>query len=104
MQSPMLIKIDGQNYFRHIVSNASAALNILKKHNFALALAGHIHSQESLSYELRGMRVRFNQSSAILGNISFRGMQMISGVTLYRVVDGEIDSGEFIPIDKAPKK
>jgi len=104
MRSPMLIKIDGKSYFRHIVSNASAALDLLKNHNFILALAGHNHSQESLSYELEGMRVRFNQASAILGNVTFKGMHMLSGVTLYRVKDGEIDEGEFIPLDKSKKK
>jgi len=99
MRAPMLIKIDGKSYFRHMVNNASAVLKLLKKHNFALALAGHLHSQESLSYELEGMKVRFNQASAILGDISFKGMHTVSGVTHYRVVDGEIDDGEFIPID-----
>jgi hypothetical protein len=100
-RAPMLVKINGKSYFRHMVNNANAALNLLKTHKFSLALAGHLHSQESLSYELEGMKVRFNQSSAIVGNISFKGMHMVSGVTLYRVVDGEIDDGEFIPIDKA---
>ncbi|MFC2163845.1 metallophosphoesterase [Acidobacteriota bacterium] len=101
MRAPMLIKIDGKTYFRHMVNNVGSALNLLKRHNFALALAGHLHSQESLSYELEGMKVRFNQSSAIQGDISFKGMHMVSGVTLYRVVNGEIDDGEFIPLDKA---
>jgi hypothetical protein len=98
-RSPMLIQIDGRSHFRHIVNNAGAAFNFLKKHNYSLALAGHLHSQESLSYELEGMRVRFNQSSAILGDVSFKGMHMVSGVTLYRVLDGDIDDGEFIPLD-----
>ena len=101
MQTEMVIQIKGKNYFRHIVNNAGAALALLKKNNFSLALAGHLHSQESLSYELEGMRIRFNQSSAILGDISFKGMHMASGVVLYRVMDGEIDDGEFIPLDKA---
>lgn len=101
MRSPMVIQIEGKSYFRHIVHNAGAALNLLKKHNFSLALAGHLHSQESVTYELEGMRIRFNQSSAILGDVSFKGMHMVSGVTLYKVKDGEIDNGEFIPLNKA---
>lgn len=104
MRSSELIEIGGKTYFRHMVNNVRSALNLMKKHNFSLALAGHLHSQESLSYELEGKKVRFNQSSAIQGDISFKGMHMVSGVTLYRVVNGEIDDGEFIPLDRAQEE
>jgi len=103
-RSSMLIEIKEKTYFRHTVNNASDALNLLKKHNYCLALAGHLHATENLSYEMGGLRIRFNQSSAILGDVSYEGMKMISGVTLYRVKDGIIDDGKFIPLDKTTEE
>lgn len=100
VRSSMLIEINGRTYFRHTVNNANDALSLLKKHNYTLALAGHLHTGEKLSYETSGSSIRFNQSSAILGGQSYGGMEMISGVTLYRVSDRVIDDGQFIPLDK----
>jgi hypothetical protein len=34
--------------FRHVVSNALEVLEILKNHNFPLALAGHYHFQQKV--------------------------------------------------------
>ncbi|MBN1224895.1 MAG: metallophosphoesterase [Candidatus Aminicenantes bacterium] len=101
MRSPMLINVNGEKTSQHTVANAQSALALLRTHTHSLALAGHIHARERLTYEYEGSQVRFIQVSAILGDSTFAGMKMISGVILYRVKNGEIDDGEFIPLEKA---
>jgi hypothetical protein len=49
---------------------------------------------------MTGVKTRFNQVSAVVGNARGAGLESISGVTLYHVKDGEIDSGRFIPLDR----
>jgi len=101
ISSSNIIQIGKTTFFRHHVSNADAALELLKGCNYTLALAGHLHAKECLWYELEGNRIRFHQASAILGDVVYGGMRMASGVTLYRVKKSEIDDGEFIPLGKA---
>lgn len=99
--APTLIKHGEKTVFRHIVSNAADVLAELRKYEFALALAGHNHLRESLSYEMEGIKTRFHQTAAVVGPVSNAGMTMLSGVTLYRVHDGKIDDGTFFPLDPA---
>ena len=66
-----------------------------------LALGGHMHATERIEYEMAGVRTRFNQVSAVVGNSQGAGLESISGVTLYRVKNGEIDKGRFIPLEPA---
>jgi len=99
--APSLITVKGKTVYRHTVSNAGDVLAVLRKHRFVLALGGHLHATERIEYEMTGVRTRFNQVSAIVGNSRGAGLESISGVTLYRVKNGEIDAGRFIPLEPA---
>jgi Icc protein len=96
--APSLITVKGKTVYRHSVSNAKAVLAVLRKHRHVLALGGHMHTTERIEYEMIGGRTRFNQVSAVVGNAGGDGLESISGVTLYRVKNGEIDAGRFIPL------
>jgi hypothetical protein len=98
--APSLITVNGKTMFRHSVSNAGDVLAILRKRRHVLALGGHMHATERIEYEIAGVKTRFNQVSAVVGNSRGAGLESISGVTLYRVKDGEIDAGHFIPLDR----
>jgi hypothetical protein len=57
-----------------------------------------------LTFEMRGVNTRFHQVAAVVGPAPGADAPAISGVTLYRVRDGRIDDGEFIPLDEvAPR-
>ena len=99
--APSLITVRGKTVYRHTVSNAGDVLAVLRKHRYVLALGGHLHATERIEYEMTGVRTRFNQVSAIVGNSRGAGLESISGVTLYRVKNGEIDAGRFIPLEPA---
>jgi hypothetical protein len=64
-----------------------------------LALGGHIHGTERIEYEIAGVKTRFNQVSAVIAGPRGAGMSFVSGVTLYRVKNGVIDGGQFVPLD-----
>jgi hypothetical protein len=96
--APSLITVKGKTVYRHSVSNARDVLAILRKHRHVLALGGHMHATERIEYEMAGVRTRFNQVSAVVGNSNGAGLESISGVTLYRVKNGDIDGGRFIPL------
>lgn len=93
-----LEKEKGVIKFRHIVSNAQEVLTILKNHNYPLALAGHNHFQQKFSLE--GVQTRFEQTGAVIGPSEQGIIKMPSGITLYKVVNGKIDEGTFIRMDK----
>lgn len=99
--APSLITVNGKTVYRHTVSNAGDVLAILRKRRHVLALGGHMHATERIEYEMAGVRTRFNQVSAVVGNSRGAGLESISGVTLYHVKNGEIDAGRFIPLDHA---
>jgi hypothetical protein len=99
--APSLITVKGKTVYRHSVSNAGDVLAILRKHRHVLALGGHMHATERIEYEMAGGKTRFNQVSAVVGSARGAGLESISGVTLYRVKNGEIDAGRFIPLDRA---
>jgi 3',5'-cyclic AMP phosphodiesterase CpdA len=99
--APSLITVNGKTVYRHTVSNAGDVLAVLRKHRHVLALGGHLHATERIEYEMTGVRTRFNQVSAVIGPSEGAGLESISGVTLYRVKNGEIDAGRFIPLDPA---
>ena len=99
--APSLITVRGKTVYRHTVSNAGDVLAVLRKHRYALALGGHLHAMERIEYEMTGVRTRFNNVSAVVGNSRGAGLESISGVTLYRVKSGEIDGGRFIPLEPA---
>jgi predicted MPP superfamily phosphohydrolase len=97
--APSLITINGKTSYRHTVSNAAEVLAVLRTRRHVLALGGHIHGTERIEYEIEGVKTRFNQVSAIIAPPRGAGLMFISGVTLYRVKNGEIDAGRFIPLD-----
>ncbi len=99
--STSLIKINGALQYRHTVSNAADVLALLRRREHTLALGGHIHLRETLEFELQGTKTRFHQSAAVVGPVPGSASPVISGVTFYRVRDGKVDDGEFIPLDKA---
>ena len=99
--APSLITVRGKTVYRHTVSNAGDVLAVLRKHRYVLALGGHLHATERIEYEMTGVRTRFNQISAVVGDSRGAGLESISGVTLYRVKNGEIDAGRFIPLEPA---
>jgi hypothetical protein len=91
--------VNGKKLYRHTVSNAGEVLSILRKRRHVLALGGHLHATERIQFEMAGVKTRFNQNSATIGGPRSAGLQFISGVTLYRVKNGLIDEGRFIPLD-----
>ena len=93
-----LEKEKGVIQFRHIVSNAQEVLAILKNNNYPLALSGHYHFQQKFSLE--GIQTRFEQTAAVIGPSEQGIIKMPSGITLYHVVNGKIDEGKFIRLDK----
>jgi predicted MPP superfamily phosphohydrolase len=97
--APSLITVNGKKLYRHTVSNAGEVLSILRKRRHVLALGGHLHATERIQFEMAGVKTRFNQNSATIGGPRSAGLQFISGVTLYRVKNGMIDEGRFIPLD-----
>jgi hypothetical protein len=96
--APTLITVNGETTFRHTVSNAAAALAVLRTHRHVLALGGHTHAGEQIVYDVDGLKTRFNQTPAIVGPNLSAGIRFVSGFTLYTVRNGEIDAGRFIPL------
>lgn len=93
-----VIREKGVLQYRHIVSNAQDFFEILKGHNYPLALSGHYHFQQKFSFD--GLETRFEQTGAIIGPSSEGHIQMPSGVTIYHVKDGKIDEGKFVHLDR----
>ncbi|HKV74919.1 MAG TPA: metallophosphoesterase [Gemmatimonadales bacterium] len=102
--APSVITVNGKAMFRHVVSNAGEALAILRRHNYPLALGGHMHVRETLSYVMNGQTIRFEQAGAVVGPSEGSGLEFPSGATLYRVKDGVIGKGEFIRLPDPPKE
>lgn len=97
--APTTIKVGGKEQFRHSVANAGEVLAKLAGHNYPLALGGHMHTRETLRYEASPVVTRFEQAAAIVGPNEAGPLTMSSGLTLYRVEDGHIDAGTFLPLD-----
>jgi hypothetical protein len=95
-----VITVDGKPRYRHVVSNFADVLERLKGRNYPLALGGHFHAREEIALGDSRFSTRFHQTAAVVGGTGgdYR-MQMISGVTLYRVRNGTIDGGQFLPLD-----
>jgi hypothetical protein len=101
-RAPTLIQIGGKTQFRHVVSNLSDLLGELGAHRLEIALGGHMHTSESLAIDTDKGRVRFHQTAAVVGPSEAAGLKLVSGVTLYRVRDGRVDDGTFIPLTSGP--
>ena len=96
--APTVINVGGTKSFRHVVSNAGDVLAVLRSHRYPLALGGHMHVRETLSYPMGGQETRFEQAAAIVGPSDADGLHFPSGITVYRVKDGEIGAGQFIAL------
>jgi hypothetical protein len=96
--APTLITINGREQFRHTVSNAQETLAVLRKRRHLLALGGHIHATEQLTYLVDGQRTRFEQVAAVVGPTEAAGLRFPSGVMHYTVRNGVISAGRFIPL------
>ena len=98
-----MITVHGKTAFRHTVSNAGAGARRPSQSAITssrgCARRGHIHGTERIEFEIAGVKTRFNQVSAIIAVPHGAGLSFISGVTLYRVKNGEIDAGRFIPLE-----
>ncbi|MEO7455723.1 MAG: metallophosphoesterase [Gemmatimonadaceae bacterium] len=100
--APTLITVRGKTAFRHTVSNAGEVLTTLRKRRHVLALGGHIHAVERITFEVDGQATRFEQGAAIVGPSAGSGMRFTSGVTLYTVRNGVVDAGRFLPLGLPP--
>lgn len=94
--APSVITVNGKASFRHSVSNAAEILAVVKGHPYPIALGGHMHVREILSYP--GVPTRFHQSAAVIGPSAGAGLAFPSGITVYRVKGGVIDDGTFVPL------
>lgn len=94
--APSLIKVGGHTVFRHIVSNFTDVLAVLRPRDWPLALGGHFHTRESIQYASE-VRTRFHQAAAVVGPTD-NVVPAQSGVTVYRVRQRVIDDGEFVPL------
>lgn len=90
---------DGKLQFRHVVSNASELMELLQTHPYPVSLSGHYHARQVFHYEGVGQSTRFEQTGAVVGDGGEGNMIMKSGVVLYKVKNGAIDSGKFIALD-----
>jgi len=93
-----LISINGKKQFRHVVTNAPAVLEILKDHNYPIALGGHYHYSQKFTFEADGQKTEFHQTGAIVGPTSDGGYTMPSGFVLYTVTNGKITDRKFIKL------
>jgi predicted MPP superfamily phosphohydrolase len=98
--APSTIRVASRTLYRHVVSNTKEVLDRLGEHRLELALGGHMHVRESLAYAANGRTVRFQQSAAVVGPSEVAGLTMTSGFTVYRVKDGVVDNGTFVPLDE----
>jgi hypothetical protein len=97
--APSVIQIAGHGQFRHVVSNLSDVLGAIGKHRLEIALGGHMHVSERLSFDTTAGHVRFHQTAALVGQSDAAGLTFVSGATLYKVRDGRVDDGTFLPLD-----
>jgi pimeloyl-ACP methyl ester carboxylesterase len=101
--APTVIAVGGKKQFRHVVANAGDVIELLRTHRFPLALGGHMHVRETLRYALGGQDTRFEQAGAVVGPSDAAGLHFQSGVTLYHVRAGQVDSGQFIAFPDPPE-
>jgi hypothetical protein len=92
-----LEKGKGGTQLRHVVSNSQDVFAILLAYNYPLALAGHHHSQQRFTME--GIQTRFEQTAAVIGPAEEGLFKLPSGITVYKVKDGQIDAGTFVRLD-----
>jgi hypothetical protein len=94
-----LMRKDGVMQFRHSVGNNLAVLDTLRRRRHVLAIGAHNHATEKLTFQMRDLITRFEQTAAIVGPGQLTPSMFIqSGFTLYSVRNGVIDGGTFFPL------
>lgn len=96
--APSLVKVRGRTRYRHIVSNTDSVLAVVRPARLAIALGGHVHRRESIALPLAGVVVRFHQAAAVVAPAPVAGQDAPSGITVYRVKNGRVDDGTFVPL------
>lgn len=96
--APTLITVNGKTQFRHTVANAGDVIRMIGVPRYEIALAGHVHIGERIAFELGGRPLRFHQGSATVSDAPAGSFVFPSGVTVYRVTDGRVDDGTFVPL------
>jgi 3',5'-cyclic AMP phosphodiesterase CpdA len=97
--APTVIRLGGRAYFRHVVQNTEELVELIGD-RLEIALGGHMHRREQLRYETASGSYRFYQTAAITLPVRGDGRLGIrSGIALYRVTDGHVDDGTFIPLE-----
>lgn len=96
--APSLVKVRGRTRYRHIVSNTDSVLAVVRPARLAIALGGHVHRREAIALPLAGVVVRFHQAAAVVGPAPVAGQDTPSGITVYRVTNGRVDDGVFVPL------
>ena len=91
-----LITIDGKKQHRHVVTNAPAVFEILKHHNYPIALAGHFHAAQKFTLDSSDPKTEFHQTAAIVGAIEEAGIKLPSGFSVYTVTNGNVTDRKFI--------
>jgi hypothetical protein len=95
-----VIEVGGKPQLRHVVSNFAEVLKRFEGRKHPLALGGHFHAREEMVFGDSRFSTRFHQTAAVVGPTgSNYAMDLVSGVTLYRVRNRVVDDGEFIPLD-----
>jgi hypothetical protein len=85
------------------VGNNLAVLDTLRKRRHVLAIGAHNHATEKLTFQMRDLITRFEQTAAIVGPGQLTPSMFIqSGFTLYSVRNGVIDGGTFYPLGPTP--
>lgn len=98
--APTLIRLGGRAYFRHVVQNTGDVLDVLGD-RLEIALGGHMHRLEQIRYVTASGTYRFFQAAAVTLPVRGEGRLGIrSGITLYRVHDGKVDDGTFVPLER----
>ena len=98
--APTSIRVDGVEHFRHTVRNHREVLGMIGP-RLEIALAGHIHMRESLTYMTQAGPQRLQTAAAVVGPAPGQadGYGPVSGVTLYGVHEGRVDDGTFLPLE-----
>jgi 3',5'-cyclic AMP phosphodiesterase CpdA len=91
-----LMTVNGQTFYRHVVRNVPALIEILKPYRWTLALQGHTHTGERLRL-FEGGQTRFHTAPAVDHP---PGETEPSGLFVYTVRGGEIDDGEILFLDE----
>jgi hypothetical protein len=96
--APTLIRVRGKSRYRHVVSNTDSVIQAIGHRRLAIALGGHMHRRESLAVPVDGGTIRFHQAAAVVAPAEAAGIATPSGITLYRVRNGVVDDGTFVPL------